>query len=135
MEYSSPARDPSSSEDITKLENVQRKGTRFVHNNYYDRTPGCVSKMVSDLGWKSLQYRRRVDRLTTLYKIQYGLMEIDTDVVRPSDKRARDQNRLYQPAATLSSTRTPSSQETFKNGTFFLQRPLMLSLWRSSESV
>ena len=94
MEYVSPAWDPTSSEDVTKLEKVQRQAARFVHNNYYDRTPGCVSKMVSDLGCESLQYRRRVNRLTTLYKIQHGLVKIDTDVVRPSDKRARSQNRL-----------------------------------------
>ena len=30
------------------------------------------------------------------------MVEIDTDVVRPSDKRTRGQNRLYQPTATLS---------------------------------
>ena len=41
--------------------------------------------MVSDLGWEPLQHMRRVDRLTTLYKTQRGLVGIDTDVVRPSD--------------------------------------------------
>ena len=102
LEYASPAWDPSTSEDVTKLEKVQRQATRFVHNNYYDRTPGCVSKMVSGLGWESLQHRRRVDRLTTLFKIQHGLAELDTDVVYPGDKRTRGQHRLYQPAAKLS---------------------------------
>ena len=102
LEYASHAWDPSTSEDVTKLEKVQRQAARFVHNNFYDRTPGCVSKMVSDLGWESLQHRRRVDRLTTLYKIQHRLVELDTDVVRPGDKRTRGQHRLYQPAAKLS---------------------------------
>ena len=58
--------------------------------------------MVSDLGWESLQHRRRVDRLTTLFKIQHGLVVLDTHVVRPGDKRTRGQHRLYQPAAKLS---------------------------------
>ena len=102
LEYASPAWDPSTSEDVTKLEKVQRQAARFVHSNYYDRTPGCVSKMSSDLGLESLQNRRRVDRLTTLYKIQHRLVELDTDVVRPGDKRTRGQHRLYQPAAKLS---------------------------------
>ena len=84
LEYTSPARDPSSNEDTAKLEKVQRQAARFVHNNYYDRTPG----------WEPLQHRRRVDRLTTLYKIQRGLVEIDTDVVRPSDRRTRSHHRL-----------------------------------------
>ena len=86
LEYDSPAWDPSTSEDVTILEKFQKQAARFVHNNYYDRTPGCVSKMVSDLGWESLQHRRRVDRLTTLFKIQHELVELDTDVVRPGDK-------------------------------------------------
>ena len=102
LEYASPAWDPSTCGDVTKLEKVQRQAARFVHNNYYDRTPGCVSKMVSGLGWESLQHRRRVDRLTTLFKIQHGLVELDTDVVYPGDKRTRGQHRLYQPAAKLS---------------------------------
>ena len=102
LEYASPGWDPSTSEDVTKLEKVQRQAARFVLDIYYDRTPGCVSKMVSDLGWESLQHRGRVDRLTTLYKIQHRLVELDTDVVRPGDKRTRGQHRLYQPAAKLS---------------------------------
>ena len=49
LEYASPAWDPSSNEDTAKLGKVQRQAARFVHNNYYDRAPGCVSKMVSTL--------------------------------------------------------------------------------------
>ena len=114
LEYASPAWDPSTSEDVTKLEKVQRQAARFVHNNYYDRTPGCVSKMVSDLGWESLQHRRRMDRLTTLYKIQHGLLELDTDVVRPGDKCTRGQHRLYQPAAKLSIYKNPFFPRTIR---------------------
>ena len=65
LEYASAAWDPSSAEDITKLEKVQRQAARFAHSNYYDRAPGCVTKMVSDLGWEPLQHRRRVERLST----------------------------------------------------------------------
>ena len=43
-----------------------------------------------------------MDRLTTLHKIQHRLVELDTNVVRPGDKRTRGQHRLYQPAAKLS---------------------------------
>ena len=57
---------------------------------------------------------RKVDSLTTLYKIQRGLVEIDTDFVRPSDRRTRGHHRLYQPAATIStlSSHRPSGNET-----------------------
>ena len=70
LEYASAAWDPSSVEDITKLEKVQRQTARFAHSNYHDRATGCVTKMVSDLGWEPLQHWRKVERLSTLYKIQ-----------------------------------------------------------------
>ena len=35
-------------EDINRLELVQRRAARFAHNNYHDRQPGCVSKMIQD---------------------------------------------------------------------------------------
>ena len=101
LEYSSAVSDPSST-DINKLEKVQRQAARFVHSNYFDRTPGYVSKMVLDLGWEPLKKRRQFDRLTTLYKIQRGLVETYTgDIVGPNDKRTRGQQRLYQPTATV----------------------------------
>ena len=34
--WASPAWDPLTSEDVTKLEKVQRQAARFVHNSYYD---------------------------------------------------------------------------------------------------
>ena len=87
LEYSSAVWDLSSTEDINKLEKVQRQAAPFVYSNYFDRTPGCVSKMVSDLGWEPQHKRRQFDRLTTLYKIQWGLVETDTgDIVRPNNK-------------------------------------------------
>ena len=43
LEYSSPVWDPTPSPLIHKLEQVQRRAARFVHADYTDRTPGCVS--------------------------------------------------------------------------------------------
>ena len=92
IKYALEAWDPSTLEDITKLEKVQRQAARFAHSNYHDRAPGCVTKIVSDLGWEPLQHRRRVERLSTLYKIQQGLVETDTDdIIRPSNKGTRGQ--------------------------------------------
>ena len=39
LEYSSAVWDPSSTEDNIKLEKVQRQAARFVHSNYFERTP------------------------------------------------------------------------------------------------
>ena len=115
LEYASPAWDPTSSEGIVKLEKVQRQAARFVHGNYSERDPGCVTRMVSDLGWETLDNRRKKDRLTTLYKIWHGLVDMDTgDVLRLNDRCTRGQQRLYQPMSR--STKTPSFPEPSKTG-------------------
>ena len=66
------------------------------------RDPGCVTRMVSDLGRETLESRMKKDRLTTLYKIRHGLVDMDTgDVLRLNDRRTRGQKRLYQPTANV----------------------------------
>ena len=90
QEYASPAWDPTSSEGIVKLEKVQRQAAYFVHGNYSERNPGCVTRLVSDLGWETLESRRKKDRLTTLYKFRHGLVKMDTgDVLRLNDRCTR----------------------------------------------
>ena len=56
----------------------------------------------SGLGREPLQYSKRVYRLSTSFKIQHGLVELYTDVVRQGDKRTRGQHILNQPASKLS---------------------------------
>ena len=99
LEYASPAWDPSSSEGIVKLEKVQTKTDSSLCPW---RDPGCVTRMVNDLGWETLESRRKKDRLTTLYKIWHGLVDMDTgDVLRLNDRRTSGQQRLYQPTANV----------------------------------
>ena len=38
--------DPPNQKKIKSIEQVQKRAARFVHNNYTDRTPGCVTNMV-----------------------------------------------------------------------------------------
>ena len=54
--------------------NVQRRAARWVSNSYsyYDR----ISAMLSNLGWRSLEYRRYNSRLAMFYQIQYGLVAV-----------------------------------------------------------
>jgi hypothetical protein len=40
---------PHSSAETHKLEQVQRRAAKFVHSNYTERTPGCVTNMVQNL--------------------------------------------------------------------------------------
>ena len=99
LEYASIVWDPHSSAETHKLEQVQRRAARFVHNNYTERTPGCVTHMVQNLGWQPLQQRRYNNRLIVMFKIIHELVDVQTDVIRTGDSRTRGSNRLYQPVA------------------------------------
>jgi hypothetical protein len=68
MEYANSVWDPTNRKKIGNLEKIQKKrAERFVFNNYTDRTPGCVTKMVKSLKWEKLEERRKTNRLCMLY--------------------------------------------------------------------
>ena len=58
-----------------KIENVQRRSARFVLNRYKQTT--SVTTLLSYLGWTSLQSRRKIARLTMLYKILNNMAQVD----------------------------------------------------------
>ena len=95
LNYAAAAWDPYLSRDINSLDQVQRRGASYVCNKYWDRTPGCVTKMIQDLGWQSLQEKREDHRLTLLYKLQNSLLDIDPKpTLKPGDSRTRGRSRL-----------------------------------------
>ena len=90
MEYASSVWDPTNRKKIGNLKKVQKRAARFVFNNYTDRTPGCVTKMVESLKWEKLEERM-------LYKIKNGLIDIDNhQYIQSNDSRTRGKDRLYQ---------------------------------------
>ena len=60
--------------NITQLEAVQRRAARFVKGNY--RTTSSTSKMISELGWPTLQQRRSNAKLVMVYRITHDLIDI-----------------------------------------------------------
>jgi hypothetical protein len=97
MVYASSEWDPTNRKKIGNLEKVQKRAARFVFNNYTDRTPGCVTKMVESLKWKNLDERRTTNRLCMLYKFKNGLIDIDSHkYIQSNDSRTRGKDRLYQ---------------------------------------
>ena len=72
VEYCAVVWDPHLLGDIGKLEKVQKRGARFITQNYRDRTPGCATKMLKDLKLPTLQERRHQQRLVFFYKIVKG---------------------------------------------------------------
>ena len=59
---------------IQKLNKIQRAAARFVTNNYQCKS--SVAALIQDLGWTDLQTRRKIFRLTSLYKILNGLIAV-----------------------------------------------------------
>lgn len=70
LEYASTVWDPHTKKNITEIESVQRRAARFV-NNCYDRH-SSVTDLVKQLGWDTLEVRRKANRLTTFYKSVHG---------------------------------------------------------------
>ena len=64
--------------NINTLERIQRQAARFCKNNY-SREPGSVTTLLQELGWETLQARRKHKRITTLYKIEHNIIHIPLD--------------------------------------------------------
>ena len=73
LQYACGAWDPYHQKYIAALERVQRKAARFVTENC-DQTASVMS-MLSELKWDSLESMRGRARLTTIYKLCYGMLE------------------------------------------------------------
>ena len=74
--------DPCTRNQINQLEQVQRKAARFVNNNFYNREPGSVTAMISELPTKT--------RAVLMYKIINNLVDIPSNTLLiPADGRTR----------------------------------------------
>ena len=84
LKYCSTVWDPHQTTNIHNLEQVQHRAAHFVHQNYTERTPGCVTNMVQCLGRRSLQHIRYTDRLTMLFQTRPCLVDVTTDYIQPN---------------------------------------------------
>ena len=117
LEYSSPVWDSKLPRLCQKLENVQRMAARFVHSAYTDRTPGCVTKMVQDLGWESLEHRRYISRLMMIFKIHHQIAQVSgtTEILQLNDTRTRGSHHFKQPTCATTSYRDSLSPRTISD--------------------
>jgi hypothetical protein len=67
MEYACMAWDPSNQKMIESIQQVHKSAARFVHNNYTDQIPVCVTNMVKSLKWENLEDRRKSARICMLF--------------------------------------------------------------------
>ena len=118
LEYASAAWDPFLKKDISALERVQRKATRFCLQNY-DRY-ASVRDMIKDLGWTTLETRSRQSRLTLMYKLTHGRIDIDTRKysIQHSESRTRGSHQFK--------FRVPCANEDVFKFSFF---PITIADW------
>lgn len=60
IEYVSSVWDPHQATLTREVEQVQRRAARFVYNNYRDTSTRCVTRLLHQLEWDSLQHRRTI---------------------------------------------------------------------------
>ena len=72
--------------------------------------------MVKTLGWEDLETRRKHIRLGMLYKIQNGLIDINSNqYLRSNDSRTRGQHKLYQERITQDVLRNTFFHRTIRD--------------------
>ena len=72
LEYAPSVWDPYEEKHMTAIEKVQRRAARYVLNRYHNRS--SVTNMLELLQWRPLQERRKISRLSALYKIEKEAM-------------------------------------------------------------
>ena len=82
VEYYSSVWDPIGNQKLrTQIESVQRKAARWIFNKWqYDESP---STMITNLNLTSLQDRRKMSRLSTMFEFHHGLKYmLDQTIIR-----------------------------------------------------
>ena len=97
---------------------VQRRAARFIKNDY-SRT-SSVTNMLKDLKWNTLQERRNQTKLTMLYKIIHGQVDVTPDPPLTPSRSMRGNNQKFRQIRA----RTTVYQQTFFPSTIVLWNAL-----------
>ena len=102
LEYCSSVWDPYEKGDVATLEKVQRMAARLVKGDY--KRESSVTQMICDLGWQSLEARRALSRLSLMYKIAHGLVDVESQILVRSGRATRQsQGQHYRNILALKS--------------------------------
>jgi hypothetical protein len=98
LEYASAVWDPSTKENIKKLEQIQKRAARFITNEYSSLKR--VTPIVKSLNLETLDDRRSKSKVVIIHKALNSNLEIEPDknLLQPSDKY-RDKNTFLIPYA------------------------------------
>jgi len=90
LEYAAPVWDPYTQNCISRLEKVQRTAARYVTNTWDRRA--SVTALLQQLKWKSLETRRKNQRLITFYKMHNHVAALNLNFrhIRPISTSTRN---------------------------------------------
>jgi len=88
---------------------VQRRAARYVLNRYHNRS--SVSDMIQQLDWPPLEHRRENARLSMMYKMTHGLVNVQNkDKIVANQRQSRNNNSMsYQ----IPTSRTDVRKKSF----------------------
>ena len=112
VEYSSSVWDPYTKSLTNQVEKIQRRAARFVTGDYQSRAEGCMTDMLEDLGWDSLESRRKARRIIIFHKGITGHLSLPVgNLLQPAPRPSRHNNSKS--FATLA-----ASKDCYKNSFF-----------------
>ena len=106
LEYCAPVWDPHHMTHIKQLEAVQNRAARFVSNDYARYS--SVTAMKQELGWESLQARRKLSKATILYKSINNLVDVNIPL-RESPNNPGKYIQIYRRTTTYLKSYVPDT--------------------------
>ena len=102
LEYASSVWDPSTKENIDKLEQIQKRAARFITGEYSKLTR--ITPLVKSLNLETLEDRRTKSKVVIIHKAINSNLEIQhkDNLIQPSD-RHKDKNTFLIPYARTNS--------------------------------
>ena len=94
LEYAASVWDPFLASHTHLIESVQRRAARFICNNY--NWESSVTNMLNELNLPDLRLRRKIARLSLLFKMDSGVIPLvlPSDVIRKEIRRT-DNSKSY----------------------------------------
>ena len=114
-EYGSTIWDPFLAKDKLALERVQRRAARWVEG-VRPHEIVSVTDILEKLKWDTLEERRRIQRLTLMYKVVHGLVAVSPEQLHMIHADARTR-ALHRHKFRIQSARSEERKYSFVNRT------------------
>ena len=130
LEYIVAVLDPLTTGQVKQVEKVQcivMQAARFANRNYYDRTPGSIKSVVTNLKLEPQATRRVKLGIMLFYKFQHEIVAIPADLYATATLRPEDSTLSVYHHHSNMCIENPSSLEPSGTGTKFhvQQQPLV----------